>query len=184
MKIYTKRGDAGQTDLAGGVRVSKDALRVESYGAVDELNAFIGLAIVDCDPASRPLLETVQRTLFEIGAGLATDPEHLKSALSTTGATDADVASLEAAMDAADTALPPLRAFVLPGGSRAAAAFHAARTVCRRAERRVVALHREQPLGDATLRYLNRLSDLLFVLARVENVRAGSGDVEWTRRSG
>jgi len=87
-------------------------------------------------------------------------------------------------MDAADAGLPPLRAFVLPGGSRAAAAFHVARTVCRRAERRVVALHREQPLSDATLRYLNRLSDLLFVLARVENVRAGSGDVEWTRRGG
>lgn len=184
MKIYTKRGDGGQTDLAGGIRVAKDALRVESYGAVDELNAFIGLALIDCDPSAHPLLERIQRTLFEIGAGLATDPEHLKSSLSTTGATDADVLSLEQAMDAADAGLPPLRAFVLPGGSRAAAAFHLARTVCRRAERRVVALDREQPLTDATLRYLNRLSDLLFVLARVENVRAGSGDVEWTRRNG
>lgn len=184
MKVYTKRGDRGETDLAGGVRVGKDALRVEAYGAVDELNAFVGLAIVQCDEGLHPVLETIQRTLFEIGGGLATPPDAGQSSLSTDGATDRDVAALESAIDGADAGLPPLRAFVLPGGCPAAAAFHAARTVCRRAERRTVALDREEPLGDATLRYLNRLSDLLFVLARAENVRAGVGDVEWTRRKG
>lgn len=184
MKVYTKRGDTGETDLADGARVAKDALRVEAYGAVDELNAFVGVAIAACDGAPLPVLEQIQRMLFEIGSGLATPPGHGKKALSATGATDDDVAALEVAIDTADEKLAPLRAFVLPGGTPAAAAFHAARTVCRRAERRVVALHREEPLSDATLRYLNRLSDLLFVLARAENQRAGVGDVEWTRRSG
>jgi len=184
VKVYTKRGDAGETDLAGGSRVAKDALRVEAYGAVDELNAFLGVAIAACDGTARPLLEDVQRTLFEIGSALATPPDATQSTLSTEGATDADVRALEDEIDAADEELPPLRAFVLPGGSPAAAAFHAARTVCRRAERRVVALDRAEPLADASLRYLNRLSDLLFVLARGENARAGAGDVEWTRRGG
>ena len=182
VKIYTRRGDGGDTDLAGGTRISKDALRVEAYGAVDELNAFVGVAIVDCDPKWFSILESVQRTLFEVGAGLATPPSATQAALSSEGATEADVQSIEAAIDRADQDLPPLRAFVLPGGCRAAAAFHAARTVCRRAERRVVALDRVEHLSDATLHYLNRLSDLLFVLARSENVRAGQGDVEWTRR--
>jgi cob(I)alamin adenosyltransferase len=184
VKVYTKRGDAGETDLAGGHRVAKDALRVEAYGAVDELNAFIGVAIAEMESPARATLEAVQRTLFEIGAALATPPDARQTALSTEGARDADVTALEQAIDAADASLPPLRAFVLPGGSRGAAAFHAARTVCRRAERRVVALDRDAPLADATLRYLNRLSDLLFVLARAENARAGLGDVEWTRRDG
>lgn len=182
MKVYTKRGDSGETDLAGGVRVSKDALRVEAYGSVDELNAFVGVAIVECDARWHPVLEAVQRTLFEIGAGLAVPADPVQSALSRTGAHDADVTALEAAIDEADAGLPPLRAFVLPGGCRAAAALHAGRTICRRAERRVVALDHEEPLADASLRYLNRLSDLLFVLARSENARAGAGDVEWTRR--
>ncbi|MDG2049745.1 MAG: cob(I)yrinic acid a,c-diamide adenosyltransferase [Myxococcota bacterium] len=182
MKIYTRRGDGGDTDLAGGTRISKDALRVEAYGAVDELNAFVGLAIVDCDSKWFPVLEAVQRTLFEVGAGLATPPSATQASLSSEGASEVDVESIEAAIDEADNDLPPLRAFVLPGGCRGAAAFHAARTVCRRAERRVVALDRVEHLNDSTLHYLNRLSDLLFVLARSENVRAGEGDVEWTRR--
>jgi cob(I)alamin adenosyltransferase len=144
----------------------------------------VGVAIAARDGAPLPVLEQVQRMLFEIGSGLATPPGHGKKALSATGATDDDVAALEAAIDTADEKLAPLQAFVLPGGTGAAAAFHVARTVCRRAERRVVALHREEPLADATIRYLNRLSDLLFVLARAENQRADVGDVEWTRRGG
>ncbi|HIG00694.1 MAG TPA: cob(I)yrinic acid a,c-diamide adenosyltransferase [Myxococcales bacterium] len=182
MKVYTKRGDGGLTDLAGGGRVAKDDLRVEAYGAVDELNSFVGLALLDCLGDLRPTLEAVQRTLFEIGAALATNPEATSKAPSSAGASNDDVESLERAMDAADAELAPLRAFVLPGGTRAAAAFHAARTVCRRAERRVVALNRSEEVEAENIRYLNRLSDSFFVWARLENTRAGLGDVEWTRR--
>ncbi|MBW2230905.1 MAG: cob(I)yrinic acid a,c-diamide adenosyltransferase [Deltaproteobacteria bacterium] len=184
MKIYTRRGDRGDTDLAGGGRVGKDDPRVEAYGAVDELNAFVGIAAVEALPESAPLLERIQRTLFRIGAALATNPDAEKKALAGIGATDDDVAELEAGIDTVDTELSALRAFVLPGGTRAAAAFHAARTVCRRAERRVLSLERLAPLPDASVRYLNRLSDLLFVLARQANHRAGVGDVEWTGRDG
>jgi cob(I)alamin adenosyltransferase len=182
VKVYTKRGDGGQTDLAGGGRVAKDDVRVEAYGGVDELNSFVGLALLDCVEDLRPALEGVQRTLFEIGAALATNPEATSSALSSVGATPDDVESLERAIDAADAELAPLRAFVLPGGTRAAAAFHAARTVCRRAERRVVALEQREEVDPDNIRYLNRLSDTLFVWARLENARAGLGDVEWMRR--
>jgi len=162
--------------------VAKDDLRVEAYGAVDELNSFVGMALLDCVEDLRPGLEAVQRMLFEIGAALAANPEASSDALSGQAASDEDIAALEAAIDAADAELEPLRAFVLPGGTRAAAAFHAARTVCRRAERRVVALDRSEGVDPATVRYLNRLSDCLFVWARLENARAGIADVEWTRR--
>ena len=182
MKVYTRRGDGGQTDLAGGGRVHKDDVRVEAYGAVDELNSFVGLALLDCAEDLRPELEGVQRVLFEIGAALATNPEGNASSSADAGASDADIDALEASMDAADEALPPLQAFVLPGGTRAAAALHAARTVCRRAERRVVALDRGEAVEEVTVRYLTRLSDALFVWARAENARAGVGDTEWHPR--
>ena len=162
--------------------MAKDDLRVEAYGAVDELNSFVGMALLDCVEDLRPGLEAVQRMLFEIGAALAANPEASSDALSGQAASDEDIAALEAAIDAADAELEPLRAFVLPGGTRAAAAFHSARTVCRRAERRVVALDRSEGVDPATVRYLNRLSDCLFVWARLENARAGIADVEWTRR--
>lgn len=184
MKVYTKRGDAGKTDLSGGGRVGKDDLRVEAYGAIDELNAFLGVAIVAVEKSSQGILEQIQRTLFQIGAALATNPDAGKDALPTTGAIPEDVAALEAAIDVADAELSTLRAFVLPGGTAAAASLHAARTVCRRAERRIVTLDHEQPVEGAILCYVNRLSDLLFVFARLENARAGVGDVEWTSRSG
>jgi cob(I)alamin adenosyltransferase len=184
VKVYTRRGDSGDTDLAGGGRVGKDDPRVEAYGAVDELNAFVGIAALEALPESALLIERIQRTLFRIGAALATNPDVEKKALAGMGAKAEDVVELEAAIDAADTELPALRAFVLPGGTRAAAAFHVARTVCRRAERRVLALDRLVSLPDASVRYLNRLSDLFFVLARQENQRAGVGDVEWTGRDG
>lgn len=182
MKVYTRRGDRGETDLAGGVRVAKDALRVEAYGSVDEVNAAIGMSIVECSPDWVPLLEEIQRSLFEIGSVLATAPDSTSSVLASMGVTDADVESLERAIDQADSELAPLRNFVLPGGGRSAAVLHLARTFCRRAERRIVSLDREQPVEEVTLRYLNRLSDLLFTLARVENARSGDGDVEWRRR--
>ncbi|MEE3329093.1 MAG: cob(I)yrinic acid a,c-diamide adenosyltransferase [Myxococcota bacterium] len=181
MKVYTRRGDKGETDLAGGGRVSKDALRVEAYGAVDELNAALGLVVVDASPDLMPALERIQRQLFEIGAVLATSPESRSSVLASTGVSDDDVDILEQTIDEAEKDLPPLQNFILPGGCPAAAALHMARTVCRRAERRVVALDREEPIAGPTLRYLNRLSDLMFTWARWENARSGSGDVEWNR---
>ena len=183
MKIYTRRGDAGETDLFGGPRVAKDHLRVEAYGAVDELNAALGAAAAASrDEAVRALCARLQGTLFDLGAYLASpDPQRrAKAGIPEPGAEDA--AGLEAEIDAFETELAPLRRFVLPGGTPAAAAFHVARTVCRRAERRAVALAREEPLEAGAIRYLNRLSDLLFTLARVENARAGVGDVEWKGR--
>lgn len=184
MKIYTRRGDSGQTDLFGGDRVSKDDRRVEAYGAVDELNAFVGTAIAASEQADvRELLTEIQRMLFHLGATLATTPDALGKGPTDAGASEQDVEVLEAAIDRHEKELAPLRAFVLPGGSQSAAHLHAARTVCRRAERRMVSVHQQEPLPGQNLRYVNRLSDLLFVLARLENARAGIPDVEWTMRS-
>ena len=184
MKVYTRRGDAGQTDLAGGGRVPKDALRVEAYGAVDELNAALGVAVLDASSDQQSLFSAIQMSLFEIGSVLATAPGSGSSVLASMGVRDEDVDALEEAIDRADGELAPLKNFVLPGGCRAAAALHAARTVCRRAERRCVGLDREETIEGPTLRYLNRLSDLLFTLARLENARSGDGDVGWHRREG
>lgn len=181
MKIYTRRGDAGETDLFGGPRVRKDELRVEAYGAVDELNAALGVAVTaSLHPDLRGLGQQVQARLFDLGAQLATpDPRHReKSSMPTVG--DAEVAVLEDEVDRLEGELSALRRFILPGGSPAAAAFHVARTVCRRAERRCVALARETALEEGVLAYLNRLSDLLFVMARVENGRSGVPDMEWS----
>lgn len=185
MKIYTRRGDAGETDLFGGERVAKDHGRVAAYGAVDELNAALGLAAAQSAHEDvRSLAHGIQGTLFDLGAYLAT-PDAARRAKSGVPEPGADeVAELEAQIDAFEKELEPLRRFVLPGGTAAAAAFHVARTVCRRAEREGVALDRVEPLGDAALAFLNRLSDLLFVLARVENRRAGVPDVEWLGRDG
>jgi cob(I)alamin adenosyltransferase len=179
MKVYTRRGDEGETDLFGGPRVAKDEARVEAYGQVDELNACVGSCAAQTGHDDlRKVLGAVQNRLFDLGGTLATpDPERRrKSGVPEPAA--ADVVELESHIDA----LERLQRFILPGGTPAAAAFHTARTVCRRAERRVVSLHRLEPLGAACLGYLNRLSDLLFVMARVENRRAGVGDVEWEGR--
>jgi len=183
MKIYTRRGDRGETDLFGSGRVAKDHARVEAYGDVDELNAALGLcAAASAQPDVRALVEQLQRGLFALGAYLATpDPRHRDTnAMRPPG--DAEIAALEARIDAFEKELSPLRRFLLPGGTQAAAAFHLARTVCRRAERSAVSLDRAESLGPDALRYLNRLSDLLFVLARLENHRAGVADVEWEGR--
>lgn len=181
MKIYTKTGDGGETGLFGGARVSKADPRVEAYGDVDELNAQLGVArAVGLAEDIDELLATVQAKLFDVGAELATAPGSKASAMPRVS--EDDVAVLEQAIDRFEEELEPLQNFILPGGSRAAAWLHVGRTVARRAERRVVALAEHTEVRDALIRYLNRLSDLLFVLARVSNHRAGVADVPWTAR--
>src|SRR5439155_4151909 len=164
-------------------RVPKDHLRVAAYGEVDELNAAIGTAAA-AEPAGfeRALLESIQRDLFTIGAELATpDAAQLGKALARSGAAigASEVGALEDVIDTHDAKLPPLKNFILPGGTPKAAAFHLARTVCRRAERAVVGLARQQKINPVIVQYLNRLSDLLFVLARAANAAAGLSDVPW-----
>ena len=181
MKIYTKTGDAGDTGLFGGGRVPKDDARVEAYGDVDELNAVLGVVrATSPDPRIDDLLLSIQRDLFSIGALLATpDLVKMEQHLSKANLNEKRITELERAIDACDTDLEPLKSFILPGGSEKAAALHFARTVCRRAERRVVTLGRQTPLPDLVVIYLNRLSDLLFTLARLANRKAGSGEVVW-----
>lgn len=179
MKIYTKTGDRGDTGLFGGARVSKASARVDSYGEVDELNSVIGLVLSEpFDDAISALLTNVQSRLFDLGAELATAPDS-KVALGIPLIDEQEVALLEQAIDRAQAELVPLKTFVLPGGSRAAAYLHLARTVCRRAERRLVSLAADENVRPEALRYLNRLSDALFVFARLANHRAGIADVPW-----
>ena len=181
MKIYTRTGDKGETGLFGGGRVRKDHPRVVAYGGVDELNSAIGVARAMAPVQFfDPLLEAVQRDLFAIGGQLASpDPDKVARALEKADLSDQRVSEFEQVMDAADHELPPLRAFVLPAGTPKAAALHLARTVCRRAERSVVHLARETAVPATFVVYLNRLSDLLFTLARLANHREGAGDVTW-----
>ena len=180
-KIYTRTGDAGDTGLFGGGRVGKDDPRVEAYGAVDELNAQLGLVrAIEVMPRIDEVLVPVQRDLFALGALLATpDREKMRQQLEKARLDDARIAQLERAIDDCDAELEPLRAFILPGGTPKAAALHVARTVCRSAERRVIALRHVSEVPPMVIVYLNRLSDLLFVLARVANHRAGAGVVTW-----
>lgn len=181
MRIYTRTGDAGETGLFAGGRVPKDHPRVTACGDVDELNAALGVAMtLDPTGADGDLLAAIQRDLFAIGSQLATpDPTKVPPGASRPFVDDARIVALERAIDAREEGLAPLREFILPGGTPGAAAFHLARTVCRRAERAVVRLSRESPVSPDVLRYLNRLSDLLFVLARAANARAGVRDVTW-----
>lgn len=180
MKIYTKTGDDGTTSLFSGGRVPKHHLRVESYGTVDELNSAIGMARTLClSPEGDADLARIQHQLFNLGADLSTP---LDAPSSYVIRMDADtVVWLEGRIDALTEALPPLKTFILPGGSPAAAAVHVARTVCRRAERLVAQLGEQEALGDHVLPYLNRLSDYLFTLARWENQQAGVEDVKWEK---
>jgi cob(I)alamin adenosyltransferase len=180
MKIYTKTGDEGETGLFGGPRVKKNNVRIEAYGTVDELNAVVGMVRSHGLPADVDgLLARIQNELFDLGAALAT-PEPEKFGIA--GATDEHVAALEQAIDRFEAELEPLRQFILPGGTPAAAALHLARTVCRRAERCVVTLAETETISPRVVVYLNRLSDLLFVLARVPNRREGLPDVPWEKR--
>jgi cob(I)alamin adenosyltransferase len=180
-KIYTKTGDDGRTGLFGGGRVGKDDPRVEAYGDVDELNAVLGMArSVEMMPRIDEVLAPVQRDLFALGALLATPhPEKHKEQLEKARMSDERIAQLEAAIDAGEEELDPLKAFILPGGTAKAATLHVARTVCRRAERSIIRLQRQAEVPQVVIVYLNRLSDLLFVLARVANKRAGAGEVTW-----
>ncbi len=185
MKVYTRRGDAGETDLFGGERVAKDTVCVEAYGAVDELNSVLGMAAAASASADVALLvQLIQSALFALGAYLATPAADRSEKREAHAPGGEEIAELEAHIDAFEEELEPLRSFVLPGGTEAAAAFHVARTVCRRAERRVVTLGREEELAPEAPGYLNRLSDLLFVMARLENRRAGAPDVPWVGRRG
>lgn len=181
IKIYTKTGDAGDTGLFGGGRVPKDHARVEAYGDVDELNATLGwVRAAEPMPRIDEIIAPVQRDLFSLGALLATpDRGRMHAQLAKARIDDARVRELEHAIDECEAELDPLRSFILPGGTQKAAALHVARTVCRRAERRVVTLCRSEEIPELVIRYLNRLSDLLFMLARVANRRAGAGEVSW-----
>lgn len=187
MKVYTRGGDAGETSLFGGARVRKDVARVEAYGAVDELNAVLGIAIAELSDADLlGYLRTIQEALFELGGELATPDagEREIQGKPVSRLADEDVAELERRIDGFGAELEPLRSFILPGGAPGGAHLHHARTVCRRAERRVVHLAADEPVSPVTLRYLNRLSDLLFVMARVINQRAGAREVPWRGRDG
>jgi cob(I)alamin adenosyltransferase len=179
VKIYTRTGDAGETALFDGTRVRKSDSRVAAYGDVDELNAWLGLVRANgVDPDIAEMLVRIQRDLFALGSRLA-DPTHRIAGRVTKAALVADdVSRLEQWIDALETELPPLRRFILSGGSPAGAALHVARTACRRAERAMVALD-PQSLEPELLTYVNRLSDLLFVMARAVNRRAAEPEVEW-----
>jgi len=171
-KITTRTGDAGETGLGDGARVPKDSARIHALGDIDELNSALGLVLAEALPEAvgRVLLEA-QQDLFDLGGELSIPGHQLLR--------EAQVEQLEQALETWNADLPALKEFILPGGSRAAAAAHLARTICRRAERSVVALGRAEKVGEAARRYLNRLSDLLFVAGRVLNRHAGRGDVQW-----
>ena len=180
MKIYTKTGDAGTTGLFGGKRLPKNHLRIEAYGTVDELNSYVGLVRdVATNGDVRDLLKSVQDRLFTIGSNLASDPD--KNVI-TPDLNPADIEALEQAIDQMNTELPDLRNFILPGGHTTVSFCHIARCVCRRAERLTVALHENEPIEALILKYLNRLSDYLFVLARKLGKDLGSEEIAWTSR--
>jgi len=179
-RIYTKTGDQGETHLAGGQRVAKDSLRIECYGTVDELNAFVGMACVSANeavPALATILRRVQHELFNLGSILATRPEdvHPKQARIT----PVEIEQLEREIDQANAELAPLRSFVLPGGSRLNTELHACRTICRRAERMAVRLAREEQIPAEAIQYLNRLGDAFFVWSRWANHVLGISEVLW-----
>ena len=182
MKIYTRTGDDGTTGLIGAGRVRKSDPRVEAYGSVDELNAGLGAVLAhDAEGWFGAVLGAAQSRLFVIGARLAAVSDETRARLESLE--DDDIATLERAIDALAAELPPLTQFILPGGTRLAAELHRARTVCRRAERRVVALAEHATVDESVLRYLNRLADLLFVMARAANHRAGSPETPWRART-
>ncbi|MEL6134503.1 MAG: cob(I)yrinic acid a,c-diamide adenosyltransferase [Bacteroidota bacterium] len=178
MKIYTKKGDEGKTSLLGGTRVFKSDLRIESYGTVDELNAVMGM-LGDFPEVAFQLerIRAIQNHLFNIGSHLANDPEKSKFQLPPFDPIAAQ--DLEESIDQMNQELPPLKNFILPGGHPASSAAHLGRTVCRRAERRIVALNQESPMDPAILMYLNRLSDWLFVLSRAVIYKVGGEEILW-----
>lgn len=182
MKIYTKSGDKGETSLFGGQRVSKNDVRIESYGTVDELNSILGMAICEIEnPELKSLLISLQNELFQVGSDLATPRSDSGKDSYIKRIDGNDVVRLENLIDRYSENLPELKYFILPGGSRGASWLHMARTVCRRAERKVVELNISIDIGDALVVYLNRLSDLFFVLARYANHVTDTPDVKWQK---
>ena len=181
MKIYTKTGDDGTTGLNGGGRVRKDDVRVDAYGTADELNAVLGtVRAAGVDAEVDALLARIQGELFVLGAELATNPKHIQPKGPGIDQVASDtVGAMERAIDRAETELPALTSFILPGGGAAGAALHHARVVCRRAERRTITLSQVEGVRPVVIHYLNRLADLLFVLARLVNHRAGLGETPW-----
>jgi cob(I)alamin adenosyltransferase len=178
LKIYTKTGDRGETSLFDNTRVSKADARVDAFGEVDELNACLGAArAAGLDAELSAVLEAIQQELFAIGARLADPSQRIAARVTKADILDAQIAQLETTIDRLEAELPPLRRFILPGGSAAGSLLHLARTVCRRAERRVIAL--PAPVDPIVVIYLNRLSDLLFVMARAANHRSGVPETEW-----
>lgn len=181
--MYTRTGDKGETGLFSGERVPKNSLRIQAYGTVDELSSSIGHArSMTEDKEVGQILEKIQRDLFLVAADLATRPKKARQQKAAQ-VTDAMVKRLEEEIDRLDTELPPLTTLIVPSGTKAATALHVARTVARRAERRTVSLAREEELNPEVVPYLNRLSSLLFVLARIVNKRSGAEEAEWTSRS-
>ncbi|MDQ2946029.1 MAG: cob(I)yrinic acid a,c-diamide adenosyltransferase [Acidobacteriota bacterium] len=179
-RIYTRGGDSGETSLVGGQRLPKDALRIDCYGTVDELNAFLGIACLSADtavPDLATILKRVQNELFNLGSILATRSEDIHP--QQPRVTAVEIAQLETEIDLANESLAPLRSFVLPGGSRLSAELHVCRTVCRRAERLTVALAREETIPREAIQYLNRLSDALFVWSRWVNQMLRAPEVLW-----
>ncbi len=185
MKIYTKTGDDGTTALFGGTRVSKHNIRIDSYGTLDELNSFLGLLRdQEIDSHSKSTLIKIQEKLFVIGAILATDPEkeilkNGKKRLNIKRVSDDDILFLESEMDKMDENLPPMTHFILPGGHQTVSFCHVARSVCRRAERLSSALYQHSPFEENALKYLNRLSDYLFVLARFLSKQVQAEEIKW-----
>jgi len=180
MKIYTKTGDSGETGLFGGERVSKNTIRIEAYGTIDELNAFIGLTIIEVsDKSVKDLLQKIQNWLFSIGADLATPDNEKTKKLNVFRTSEEYYRYIEKEIDKYESKLDELRNFILPGGTKGAALLHICRTITRRAERMVVALNSTVKIGNNIIIFLNRLSDLFFVLARFDNAVTGTPDIEW-----
>ena len=178
LKIYTKTGDQGKTSLIGGTKVPKSHLRIETYGTVDELNSYVGMVSdLVTDAATKAVLKEIQDRLFTIGASLASDPEK-EPLMKIPDLKESDITALEKEIDRMNEVLPPMKSFILPGGSALAAHLHLCRTITRRAERLVILLADDEPVGKPAIKYLNRLSDWFFVMARVAN-NNGVDDVLW-----
>jgi len=177
MKIYTKRGDQGTTSLFGGTNIEKNHIRLHAYGTVDELNSVLGMSLSNpMSDKGREILTDIQKQMFVLGADLAT-PQTKKTKINRIGT--ADIETLEGWIDELQNELPPLTSFILPGGVQSGAFLHLARTVCRRAERYSVELKQSDSVSNEAIIYLNRLSDLLFVMARFENMKAGAEEIKW-----
>lgn len=182
MKIYTKTGDKGETGLFGGERVRKDSLRIETYGTIDELNSFLGLAIIEvADTSIKNILQNIQNQLFTVGADLSTPEIDKNKKLNITRTPEEFYLNAEKIIDKYESKLGELKNFILPGGSKGAALLHICRTITRRAEREVVALDNKVKIGNNIIIFLNRLSDLFFVLARYENKVSNIPDIKWNK---